>query len=214
MSTIVGYFFSSFFKYVVTVPYENGEFLGIVKGDNIILFEMVNNTPVKVWRNTENRWKEEAFIGYQIITEYSVNEIRFKRKLIKEALKTHWNAVNSSVENIHGDLTHFNILVDDGKGFHFIDKKRIKNSKLFDFYYFYAYLKQSLIRCRTLNASDKLKTIAIIETILKEVCQYKSYSEFIYDFEQIVIPEISGLQNNTKYNHLNDFGNLFIGKFV
>lgn len=211
MKTRLGYIISSFIKYELDVPDEKSDFLGIVKEQHIVLFELANNIPIKVWRKEQNKlWIDEEFLGYQLISEYTFKEIKQKQKLIKKALMLQWDLVNKNQENIHGDLTHFNILVGKDNDIIFIDRKNLVNSKLFDFFYFYAYLKQSINICSTLSAKHKNMIVDIIEITLREVCQYNSFSDFEIDYNQILIPKKYGLLNENKEPYLKDFYKVFI----
>jgi len=210
LKTKLGFIINYFIRYELEVPNSEDEYLGIVKGEKRVLFELLNNIPVKVWRQDKNlSWVDEPFLGYQLITEYTLREIRLKQAIIKTALKIHWGSVNETLDNIHGDLTHFNILIAENQKIHFIDRKVITNSKLFDFFYFYAYLKQSIVRCSSLKANHKSQIISIIETIIIKVCKYESFLVFRNDFEQIDIPKSCGLLEKNKTQYLKDFFNMF-----
>ncbi len=210
LKTDIGFRMSSFFKYEIKVPKDNTEYVGIIKGNKKILFEMKNNNPIWVWRKKGNdTWAKESFLGYQLISEYTLKEFDSKYHLIESALKIHWDSINKTPTKIHGDFTHFNILYDKNGNIHFIDRKCHENSKLFDFFYFYAYLKQSIFRCSTLSVKEKRKIILHIESIIKNVCQYHSKKEFIKDYGQMNIPKICGLLDKNRTIYMIDFFNLF-----
>ena len=186
----------SFFKKKLDTPKHDGKYLGILKPDKCILFEMENNKPTFVWKKTNNsKWEKSDFLGYQLISEYTVHEFSQKHDLIEKALQTHWKAVNNDSSNIHGDFTHFNILHNENSELFFIDKKSDNHSKLYDFFYFYAYLNQCISRCSTLNKSEKKLIIDKLKFILKGVCRYHSKNQFEKDFLNLNIPKVHGLNN-------------------
>lgn len=210
LRTNTGFLISSLLRFNIDIPNLNAEYIGIIKGDAKILFEMENNNPVWVWRKNEKEdWKKESFLGYQLISEYTIKEFELKYKIIEKALKLHWDSFNTESTEVHGDLTHFNIL-NDGKGnILFIDNKSHENSKLFDFFYFYAYLKQCLSINVTLSVKDRKLIVENIESILKGICKYRSDKEFNEDFKQIIVPKISGLRDGNEKLYLQDFSSIF-----
>lgn len=186
----------SFFKKKLDTPKHNGKYLGILKPDKCILFEMENKKPISVWKKMNNsKWEKSEFLGYPLISEYTVHEFNLKYELIKKALHTHWDAVNKDPFLIHGDLTHFNILYNQNEQLFFIDKKSNCHSKLFDFFYFYAYLKQCVSRCSTLNKNQKRDIFNKLKCILKEVCDYDSKSQFQDDFANLNTSKVHVLNN-------------------
>ena len=208
LKTDIGFIMRFVFKLEIDVPNKNSDFVGIIKNGRIILIELHNNQPFLVWRKNGN-WKKEKFIGYQLISEYTNTEFRSKQKLIEQAFALHWKELDNSPTEVHGDFTHFNILVDNSNRIHFIDNKKHVNSKLFDFFYFYAYLKQSIYRCVTLSDKERRKIILIIEEIIKKTCLYSSKKSLNEDFNKIIIPDATGLINNNIDTYLNDFIKIF-----
>jgi len=191
----VGYLFSTFFKKNVDVPFLGFDYIGLVKYETVIFFQLDRGEVVNVWREKEGEWQKEPFIGYQIIHEYTLTEFNLKFGLIKDVLKRHWESVNKDSFTIHGDLTHFNVLI-NGEGEEcLIDAKDSNHSKLFDFFYFYSYLKQSVERCQGISKVDKLEIIKRLGVVLLEVCNYKTSKEFELDIESMKIPLVNGLIN-------------------
>jgi serine/threonine-protein kinase RIO1 len=128
-----------------------------------------------------------------LIAEYTISEFRLKYDIIYNVLEKHWNDVLADRSNIHGDFTHFNILIDKKNKIHLIDKKSTNHSKLFDFFYFYSYLIQSLKRSKSLPKSDFKEIEDQIKHIIKEICHYDSIEEFRRDIENMNIPDSNGL---------------------
>ena len=210
LQTDIGYLVCSFGKLEQEVPNPNVEYVGIIKENTPILFEMDSGKPVYVWRKDKSfRWCKNSFLGYQLIEEYTLTEFNLKYSLIEKALKLHWNSLTERFTSVHGDFTHFNILYDRNGKIYFIDQKSHENSKLFDFFYFYAYLRQSVHRCKTLSAKDKKAITKNIELILQKVCQYKSHREFCDNFNQMKYYEIKGLHKESMEKYIADFSNLF-----
>lgn len=192
----IGYYFSSFFQVSINSPNDNQDYIGIVKKENYTFFEIDEfNNPTNVWRKSNNKWTKEKFIGYQLISEYSLNEFNIKYKVIENTLKKHWIAVNKNLSNIHGDLTHFNILINKEKETIFIDKKSINHSKIFDFFYFFSYINQCVNRTMKLKESDKIIIVNNLKNIIKKTCKYKSFNEFEIDFLNMDIPSKHGLKD-------------------
>ena len=209
MKTKFGFMISFIFKSEFEVPKDNCDYIGIIKNNTKILFE-INDKSTWVWKKKENDiWEREPFLGNQLISEYSLKEIDSKYQLIENALQIHWNYLQNKTSRIHGDFTHFNILYDEGGEIHFIDQKSHENSILYDFYYFYAYLKQCIQRCSTLSVLEKNKMIYRIESILKKVCKYDSIEKFNDDCKNIQNPKVCGLLSKNKDTFLADFINIF-----
>jgi tRNA A-37 threonylcarbamoyl transferase component Bud32 len=208
--TYLGHLLSKTNTIEIDVPYQLSEYAGIRKNDKIILVEIENSTPKWVWKKEKNYiWKKEIFLGYQIISKFSLKEFESQKKIIKKALSEHWANLNKSSSNIHGDFTHFNILYDENEKIHLIDKKEMVNSKLFDFYYFYSYLKQSINLSTSISEKEKRKIFEILNELITKTCIYKKRSDFLKDFNKIIIPSNGGLKKNRVKNYLTDFYNMF-----
>ena len=205
LRTNVGFLLASILRYKIQVPSNNHNYIGILKGSNKILFEMIKNKPVYVWRKNESsKWVKEDFLGYQLLSEYTVQEFDAKSQLIEIALKSHWLSFKES-EFVHGDFTHFNILVDINEKINFIDDKSHINSRLFDFFYFYSYLEQCLERCQTITKVDKSIILNKLEEMIIKVCSYNNQTSFNNDCSTIKFPEIWGLRNENKQLYLEKF---------
>jgi hypothetical protein len=187
-------FARSFFLKKIEAPKSYADFVGMIKPNKTILFEFKNDEPVLVWRKkSSNTWDKSIFLGYPLLSEYSLAEFSRNKPIIRRALSLHWNAVISDEGNIHGDLTHFNVLKNSENGIVFIDKKSKNHSKLFDFFYFYSYLRQCLERCTTLSKVDANLILVELSKILRDTCEYRTQSEFVNDFNNLNIPEKHGL---------------------
>ena len=204
LKTKVGLKLSALFQHNIQVSNEDTEYIGIVKNLRIILFEMKGDLPICVWRNTNSDWVKEKFLGYQLISEYSIKEFDSKYELIEEALNIHWLNLKNG-KDIHGDFTHFNILIDEKRDISFIDKKTHINSKLYDFFYFYSYLKQCLDKCLTLSRQDEAKILSVLKRIIKRVCCFENKEQFLVDYEQIKIPERCALRHEKREEYLQEF---------
>lgn len=186
-------FLRSFFKTFVETP-NDASHIGLIKANKSIFFEFNMHEPVSVWKKEGDRdWEKSKFLGYPLILEYTLFDFNKNKNTIYQALQLHWNAVKQNKSNIHGDLTHFNILHNEKGELFFIDKKDSNHSKLFDFFYFYAYYKQCICKCVTLNVSDRNLIISDLKKIIRTVCIYESEEELNTDFFNINIPSIHGL---------------------
>ena len=207
----LGFLFSSILQYKIQVPDINNEYIGIIKDKKKILFEMDNTTPKYVWREDEkNNWIKEKFFGFQLISVYTLEEFQLKLSLIEKAFQLHWNNLISD-ENVHGDFTHFNIL-QNKQEIIFIDRKSHKNSRLFDFFYFYSYFKQCLNRCNTISLADTNLILESLEDTIVNICDYNDVSVFIFDCNQITLPNYWGLDNKNKQNYLTYFCKVLVEK--
>jgi len=206
----LGFYLGSLFKLQVQVPIPDVDYIGIVKSGTNILFELKNGEPKSVWRtDASGKWKEEQFVGYQLVSDYSTSEFEKKYPVIEQALKTHWNSLKQDSLVVHGDLTHFNILLDDQNQLHFIDQKPHENSRLFDFFYFFSYLKQCVSRCQTLSNDDKEEIIDRVESIIKNVYVYENVDQLKSDLENIQVQKTSGLIKENTENYLVTFRKIF-----
>lgn len=209
-NSYLGYLISFLFKEEIQVPDIDAEYIGLKKDTKIVLFEMKADRPVKVWRpSTDNNWVTEPFLGFQIISEYSVKELERKKVLIKKAFEAQKKRTQESGKN-HGDFTHFNVLHKNNSEVVFIDELNTQNSPLFDFFYFYSYFKQSIDRRKSLSEATKREMLAILENIINEVCIYDSEAEFRKDYESLFIPEISGILEKNKSKYVSEFSNIFV----
>ncbi len=187
-------FLRSFFLKSIDAPINDTPFIGMIKPNKTILFEFENDEPIFVWRKSSSgTWEKSDFLGYPLLSEYTLEEFNRNKSIIKKALELHWNAVVSDEENVHGDLTHFNVLKNSQNEIVFIDKKSKSHSKLFDFFYFYAYLRQCLELSATLNEADANIIFVELGNIVQRTCRYPNESEFEEDFDNLNIPEIHGL---------------------
>jgi len=210
MKSRVGSLINSLVKYEIETPSDKAEFIGIYKTNKIILFELKNEIPIKVWKKYDGtEWVQEDFIGFPLISEYSVREFKEKKQLIENALTIQWDKVMFNKSNIHGDFTHFNILYYNNNNIHFIDYKRIDNSILFDFYYFYSYLKQSIYKSKILSVKQKEEIMTIIESIIIKTCNFDSKDRYLEEYNQLVIPNKCGISDQNRIPFLIDFFKLF-----
>lgn len=186
----------SFFTINIDTPNNANDYIGIIKPNKSILFELEKNEPISVWKKSDDSsWEKDDFLGYQLISEYTVQEFEKQYFLIKKALKYHWDELNTDKTKVHGDFTHFNILFNKNNDLFFIDQKSNNHSKLFDFFYFYAYLEQGVLRNSSLGNNNKEIIINGIKQAIKEICRYETVEEFQNDFSNLNIPNLHGLFN-------------------
>ena len=211
LRSYLGFLLSSILQYKIQVPDSNNEYIGIIKGKKKILFEMDNTTPKYVWREYEGyNWIKEKFFGFQLISVYTLEEFQLKLSLIEKAFQLHWNNLISD-ENVHGDFTHFNILLNKQEII-FIDRKSHKNSRLFDFFYFYSYFKQCLERCNTISLEDTNLILESLEDTILGVCDFKDVSAFMIECNKIMLPDYWGLNKVDKQNYILSFSKVLVEK--
>ena len=212
LNTNIGFLFSSILKYEIDVPDSNYEYVGIVKGNKKILFEMIDSSPIYVWREgVGNKWIKEKFFGFQLISIYTLKEFELKLSLIEKAFQLHWSNLLTD-KYVHGDFTHFNILLGIEQEIVFIDRKSHKNSNLFDFFYFYSYFKQCLERCNTISLEDTNLILDSLEDTILSVCDFKDVSSFVLECNEIMLPNHWGLNEEDKQNYLIIFSKLLVEK--
>jgi len=149
----------------IEVPEQHDNYLGLVKKDKTILFEL-SGEHIKVWKKgKDNTWHSSEFLGYPLISEYTLKEIKHKQGDIEKALNNHISAyVKSNLS--HGDFTHFNILVDNST-INFIDHKDHNFHVILDLFYFYAYLHHNFKRCVTVSNADTQESMKLILAMIK-----------------------------------------------
>lgn len=204
--TLLGHLIGHLSTIAIEVP-TDANFVGIIKKGRILLVELERTVPTNVWRQDQGtgEWKSERFVGYQLIEKYTKHEFHKKLPLMVQALQERWDQVVEDKKSIHGDFTHFNILVDERKAIHVIDPKKMENSPLYDFFYFYAYLRQCLSRCSTLSKPDEVNMVTLLEQHLRRICSYDSKEVLLHDLDGIQIPLVSGLNPESKQNYLERF---------
>lgn len=171
------------------------------------MIEIQDEIPAWVWRkNAEsNEWAKEKFIGYPLIEEYTKGELAMKLPIIESVMLYHWKESTF----VHGDLTHFNVLLDAKDQFHFIDRKKTSNPKIFDLFYFYAYLRQSVERCMTLSEKHARSFVLQLERIMVTSTKETSRNEISHDLSLMKLPSKHGLRDANLQTYKSDFIALF-----
>ena len=159
-------------------------------------FEVIRKETTKTFINA-------PFLGYSIIEAYSKKEYFKKRDFLIEALKQRWKEVNLDT-SLHGDFTHFNVLISDKKNIHFIDKKQVVNSILFDHFYFYSYYIQCLEKCQTISVTDVSAIKKDLQNCIKEICVLDDVELFL---NQINTEDAIGLVVSERENWKKEFVN-------
>ncbi len=193
----------------IEVPDEEAEYIGIVKEDRKILFQMNGSEPVTVWKSGDgDAWQKEPFLGHQIIGRYTMNELKQKKELLRKAFEK--NKSETERDGIqHGDFTHFNVLYNSRDHVFIIDRRGIENSPLYDFFYFYSYLKQHLELHEAISETEKKNILRTVGELIVSVCNYRSSEEFNRDYEKISIPEITGIKDHNRDRFLREFRDMF-----
>jgi hypothetical protein len=145
--------------------------IGYKNNSKVVLFGFdEENNPVEVYKkNGKGLWDKTSFLGYTLIEKYTKEEYFNKRESIAIALKKRWKEILSG-KDLHGDFTHFNILLSPNNIPKFIDDNTCENSKLFDHFYFYSYYLQSLKRCKTISKKDVLEIKINLQSLIKNIC--------------------------------------------
>ncbi len=211
--TKIGHFLSGVLKNSIVVkdiPTTEAS-IGYQSRDKLILFKRELNS-YSVWSRNSNStsWNKESFLGLPLIYKYELDHIRNRIPLIKSTLAAHWNNLKKEgSKHIHGDFTHFNILIDAKDHINYIDKKNCNQNILFDHFYFYSYLIQCLTLCESLPDKDFLIIKKEIESILVEL-KINQLNDFERQVEQIELAECWGLKPSFKDKSKQNFINLFL----
>ncbi|MFC1807292.1 hypothetical protein ACFL0T_02865 [Candidatus Omnitrophota bacterium] len=93
----------------------------------------------KVWHQKDGKFIKKNFLGYPIF--FNPHEDNIKNiKCLEIFLKNHWETLKNG-KKLHGDFTHFNILIDASQNITAIDQKDNRNNSIIaDHFYFYSYL--------------------------------------------------------------------------
>ncbi len=209
--TNFGHFLGKFKKsdvIKVKVPKNINLKIGYKNNEKIIFFEFdKNDAPIKVFKkNKTNLFEESDFIGYSLIENYTKEEYFKKRSFIKLALEKRWQEILDN-KKLHGDFTHFNILLSEEKHLHYIDDKRTENSILFDHFYFYSYYSQCLERCKTLSISNVSEIKADLQKLILKTCKLDTLKESL---KTIKIEDAIGLNLLERENRLKEFSNFLL----
>lgn len=201
-----GHFLSCFLpssKTTMTILENKNIKIGYKNNGKTLLFGFdKNETPVEVYKqNLKGTWEKTPFLGYSIIEEYTKKEYFLKRKFIKSALEKRWQELEKG-EELHGDFTHFNILLSADNKLTFIDEKKVLNSKIFDHFYFYSYYMQCLERCKTISENDVLEIKTDLQNLIKTICKVNNKSKFITDLN---IKYAVGLQSQNREKSVLEF---------
>ena len=206
LNSRLAYLIKSVWRYFLEVPNPKSSYVGIVKGERKILFELSKQEPTRVWRSeASSKWIAESFLGRQLIGAYSLNEFKSKWSYIERTLNDHWKKFCNTIDVVHGDLTHFNVLIAPDDSLNLIDDKAHLNSRLYDFFYFYSYLNQCLSRCKTLSDEDREIIVNDLKSLIRTVCAYSSKESLDKDFNVIEIPKVCGLKNASREKLLMEF---------
>ena len=83
LKSTIGFYISSIFRHSFSTPNANQNYIGIIKMDRYIFFELnSHNIPVNVWRKSSNQiWAKEQFIGFQLFSNYTLTEFQNKSSL-------------------------------------------------------------------------------------------------------------------------------------
>lgn len=204
-NSLAGHYLGFFNRLSLNAP-TTSEYVGLCKFDQLLLIELGNGKPLRVWRrDSKDQWANEKFLGYPLLEGYSAGELQKKLPLIKTALSFHWN----KSDKVHGDFTHFNILLGEKNEYYFIDQKTSFNSKIFDFFYFYSYLRQCLERCLTLGEQDTGEYVSLVEGMMLEIVQSSNTLDISSEISRMKLPDQHGIRAENVDVYRSDFSRLF-----
>ena len=187
LSKIFTFFFNWIFKRTLEVP-EESTFL-VYQGYDSEIFFHKKDGEIKIIRKRGKQYVREDFKGLPIHYDFSLNYIPNKKPLIK-ILRIHLEKLLDNKISIHGDLTHYNILVNNKKHVSIIDSKPNPNytSILTDFFYFYSYF---LLRSK-LNKIFYHKQSFLLEKELLDI-----YKEVFKNSDIEMIEEIKKIRKDS-----------------
>lgn len=190
------------------IPENKNLKIGYKNNDKIIFFEFdENDLPVKVlWKNKDSIFEESDFLGYSLIENYTTKEYYKKRDFIKLALEKRWQQILEN-KNLHGDFTHFNILISQEQNLHFIDAKKLNNSILFDHFYFYSYYCQCLEKCQTISSSEVAEIKSDLQGIIINICNLDVNKD---NLDAINVNDAIGLTQFNREDKMKEFSNFLL----
>ena len=144
--------------------------------------------PARVWRERDAAVKEEAVLGMPVFFDPAAGEPDSILKL-KEFLRQHWINLRAG-GSLHGDLTHFNILLSQQGVVSAIDQRPpLQTASLSDHFYFYAYLLRAVRRYRPASDARHEQVKAVLDGLMKSVFSYES-PEYLREQLTLVKPEL------------------------
>lgn len=190
------------------VPENKNLKLGYNNNNKIIFFEFdKNDTPIKILKSNNSLVFEEFnFLGYSIIEGYTKSEYFNKRNYIKKALEKRWKEINQN-EILHGDFTHFNVLLSQENELCFIDAKKVDNSILFDHFYFYSYFVQCLEKCQTISNDDVSEIKIDLQKIIFGICKIGATKK---ELTAINIKDAVGIMSSERDSKLIEFSKFLL----
>ena len=192
----------------IEVPQNKNIKIGYKNNNKIIFFEFdKNDNPIKILKKNESEtFTEFEFLGYSIIENYTKKEYHKKRSFIKQALEKRWQEITES-KILHGDFTHFNVLLSQENKIHFIDAKKVENSVLFDHFYFYSYFIQCLEKCQTISTKEVLEIKIDLQNIISSILDTNVIKEIL---NTIKIEDAVGLIPSERKNKFTEFSNFLL----
>ena len=183
----LGHYLSSFLlssKTTITSLKSENIKIGYINNHKLLLFTFDNNNnPDSVFKkNADGLWLSTPFVGYSVIEEYTKKEYFKKKKFIKLALEKRWQELEKG-NNLHGDFTHFNILLSYNNKLTVIDENKCENSKLFDHFYFYSYFIQCLEKCKTISKTHVLEIKKDLQNLTAKICKAKDIKELLVSID-------------------------------
>ncbi|MCG8607989.1 hypothetical protein MJD09_23760 [bacterium] len=199
---VVDFIARVFLKIDIEIPDEN---IKIVydSGKKLVCFKFTGNQPQLVYHvDRSGETTQEKFWGYPIITDYKYEHINFN--LVFHVLNDHWRDIKRNspkkvvTDFLHGDLTHFNILVDNDD-VQLIDQEKISNSVLFDHFYFYSYFLEALERNVVVSEIELRKIKDKLDDIYTKIFQREDSDFLLLALNKVILEDAMGLQGKEKY---------------
>lgn len=209
--TVIGHFLSALNQknsIVLKIPKNRNLKLAYQNNNKTIFFEFdSSDNPVNVLSENEvGVFEKSNFSGYSLIENYTKKEYFQKRVFIKKALEKRWNEI-MQFKILHGDFTHFNILLSKEHKLHFIDSKKVQNSILFDHFYFYSYYVQCLEKCQTISARHVSEIITDLQKIIFNICKLEVNKKAL---DTIIVTEAAGLNVQERKKRVHEFANFLL----
>lgn len=136
--------------------------------DRQIYFSIKNEKIKKVYYKENNKLKQKEFLGYPLYITHAETFIN-NYPLLKKFLKQHWSDLKQNKTKLHGDLTHFNILVNNKKINLIDEQKNVKSSIITDHFYFYTYLLEYIDVQKPYNKELKYFVIKEMSKLYQEL---------------------------------------------
>lgn len=182
--------------------------------DSKVMFEMDRERleVTRVWRGIEeNEFRAEPFLGYPVFYDYTKSEIGQVGRL-GSFLRNHWFHLKEGGAS-HGDLTHYNLLINPRGRVRAIDAKtRRVQSALTDLFYFYTFFLHVLNKHLRSDSTRYQTIISQLDSIFISIFSEDDHVELLSLASQVRpsdLPNSAALQYTSEFSRVIETGRRF-----